>query len=113
VLLGGSDNEIGRESSWTVILGGDNNRIGTNCPSTIILGGTNNLVADNSGFSLAAGRRARVNHIGAFVFADGQNASFASQGANTFNVRAAGGVHCNTDTSLFFGSATRQMLNLY
>ncbi len=112
VLVGGSDNEIGRESSWTVILGGDNNRIGTNCPSTIILGGTNNLVADNAGYSLAAGRRSRVNHMGAFVFADGQNASFASAGENTFNIRAAGGVHLNGDTSQFFGSTTRQMINL-
>lgn len=113
VLVGGSDNEIGRESSWTVILGGDNNRIGTNCPSTIILGGTNNLVADNAGYSLAAGRRSRVNHMGAFVFADSQNASFASAGENTFNIRAEGGVHLSPDTSQFFGNTTRQMLNLW
>lgn len=113
VLVGGSDNEIGRESSWTVILGGDNNRIGTNCPSTIILGGTNNLVADNAGYSLAAGRRSRVNHLGAFVFADGQNASFASAGENTFNIRAAGGIHVSSDTSQYFGSTVRQMLNLW
>ncbi len=113
VLVGGSDNEIGRESSWTVILGGDNNRIGTNCPSTIILGGTNNLVADNAGYSLAAGRRSRVNHMGAFVFADSQNASFASAGENTFNIRVEGGIHVSGDTSQFFGSSVRQMLNLW
>lgn len=113
VLIGGSDNEIGRESSWTVILGGDNNRIGTNSASAIILGGTNNLIADNCAFSLAAGRRSRVNHVGAFVFADSQNASFASAGADTFNIRAQGGIHVNGDTSQFFGSTTRQMLNLY
>jgi hypothetical protein len=113
VLIGGSDNEIGRESSWTAILGGDNNRIGTNCASAVILGGTNNLVADNCGFSLAAGRRCRVNHVGAFVFADSQNASFASQGVNTFNIRAEGGVHLNGDTSQFFGNSVRQMLNLW
>lgn len=113
VLIGGSDNEIGRESSWAVILGGDNNRIGTNCPSTVIAGGTNNLVADNSGYSFAAGRRSRVNHMGAFVWSDSQNASFASSDVNTFNIRAEGGVHLNADTSQFFGSATRQMLNLW
>lgn len=113
VLIGGSDNEIGRESSWAVILGGDNNRIGTNCASAITLGGTNNLVADNCGFSFAAGRRTRVNHVGAFVWADSQNASFASAGVNTFNVRAEGGVHWSADTSLFFGNTTRQMLNLW
>lgn len=113
VLVGGSDNEIGRESSWAVILGGDNNRIGTNCPSAIVVGGTNNLVADNCGFSLAAGRRSRVNHQGAFVFADSQNASFGSAGSDTFNIRASGGIHANADTSMFFGSTTRQMLNLW
>jgi hypothetical protein len=113
VLIGGSDNEIGLESSWTVILGGDNNRIGTNCASAVIAGGTNNMVADNCGFSFAAGRRSRVNHVGAFVWADSQNANFASAGDNTFNVRAEGGVHLNDDTSQFFGSTTRQMINLY
>jgi hypothetical protein len=113
VLIGGSDNEIGRESHWTVILGGDANRIGTNSPNAVILGGTNNLVADNSGYSLAAGRRSRVNHMGAFVFADSQNDSFASSGQNTFNIRAEGGLHLNDDTSQFFGSQVRQMLNLW
>jgi hypothetical protein len=113
ILIGGSDNEIGRESNWAIILGGDNNRIGTNSASAITVGGTNNLVADNCGFSFAAGRRCRVNHVGAFMWADSQNASFASAGVNTFNVRAEGGVHWNEDTSQFFGSSTRQMLNLW
>ncbi len=113
VLIGGSDNEVGYESSWTVILGGDNNRIGTNCLNAVIAGGTNNVVADGCGFSFAAGRRCRVNHVGAFVWADSQNASYASAGVDTFNIRAAGGVHLNTDTSQFFGSTTRQMVNLY
>lgn len=113
VLLGGSDNEIGRESNWAVILGGDNNRIGTNCASAIVVGGTNNLVADNCGLSFAAGRRSRVNHQGAFVWADSQNASFASAGENTFNVRSEGGVHFSGDTSMFFGSSVRQMINLW
>jgi hypothetical protein len=78
-----------------MILGGDNNRIGTNCASAITVGGTNNLVADNCGLSFAAGRRCRVNHVGAFMWADSQNASFSSAGVNTFNVRAEGGVHWN------------------
>jgi hypothetical protein len=113
ILIGGSDNEIGRESNWAMILGGDNNRIGTNCASAITVGGTNNLVADNCGLSFAAGRRCRINHVGAFMWADSQNASFTSAGVNTFNVRAEGGVHWNEDTSQFFGSSTRQMLNLW
>ncbi|HMO65988.1 MAG TPA: tail fiber domain-containing protein, partial [Verrucomicrobiota bacterium] len=60
-----------------------------------------------------AGRRCRVNHRGAFVFSDSQNASFASAGVNTLNVRFAGGFHASGDTSLFFGTTTRQMLNLW
>jgi trimeric autotransporter adhesin len=113
VLIGGSDNEIGFESSWASILGGDNNRIGTNCPSAVIAGGTNNVAANNAGYSFAAGTRCRVNHAGAFVWADSQNASFASQDVDTFNIRAAGGVHLSPNTSQFFGSATRQMVNLW
>ncbi|MBL9126240.1 MAG: tail fiber domain-containing protein [Verrucomicrobiales bacterium] len=113
ILIGGSDNEIGRESNWAMILGGDNNRIGTNSASAITVGGTNNIVADNCGLSFAAGRRCRVNHQGAFMWADSQNASFASAGDNTFNVRAEGGAHWNGDTSMFFGSTTRQMINLW
>ena len=115
ILLGGSDNEIGRGrgSSWAVILGGDNNRIGTNAPNAVIAGGTNNLVADNAGFSFAAGRRCRVNHPGAFVWADSQNASFASAANDSFNIRAQGGVHLSSTTDLNFGATTRQMLNLW
>lgn len=113
ILIGGSDNEINRESNWAIILGGDNNRIGTNCASAIIVGGTNNLVADNCGLSFAAGRRNRVNHVGVFMWSDSQNASFSSAGTDTFNVRAQGGVHWSGDTSQFFGSTTRQMLNLW
>lgn len=115
VLIGGSDNEIGRgrDSSFSVILGGDNNRIGENCAAAVIAGGTNNLIADGAEHSFAAGRRCRVNHMGAWVWADSQNASFPSRGVNTFNIRAEGGIHLNTDTSIFCGNATRQMLNLY
>jgi hypothetical protein len=47
------------------------------------------------------------------VFADSQNASFASAGVNTFNIRAEGGVHLNGETSQFFGNTVRQMLNLW
>ena len=59
-----------------------------------------------------AGKRARVNHKGAFVWADSQNASFASVAVNSFNIRSEGGVHLNDDTSLFCGNVSKQMLNL-
>lgn len=115
IIVGGSDNEIGRgrASSWAIILGGDNNRIGTNSPNSIIAGGTNNIVDDNSGFSFAAGRRTRVNHVGSFIWSDSQNASFATAADNSFNIRSQGGLHLSPQTSLFCGSETRQMLNLF
>lgn len=115
VILGGSDNEIGegQDSSFGVILGGDNNRIGRNSPSAVVAGGTNNIVADNAGFSFAAGRRSRANHPGSFVWADSQNSNFASADVDTFNIRAQGGAHLSSQTSMFFGNNTRQMLNLW
>lgn len=113
VLIGGSDNEIGRNSNWAVILGGDNNRMGTNCNGSFIVGGTNNLMADNAFLSLASGRRCRANHAGVWMWADSQNASFASAGEDTFNIRSQGGIHINGDTSMFFGSSVRQMINLW
>jgi hypothetical protein len=68
---------------------------------------------------------------GTFVWADRQAADFVSTGANQFLVRAQGGMAINTNTpevntaltvagrvsipasTLSFGSATRQMLNLF
>ena len=69
---------------------------------------------------------------GTFVWADGQGVDFVSTGPNQFLIRAQGGVAINTNTpevgaaltvagnavvqspgALSFGSATRQMLNLF
>lgn len=49
-------------------------------------------------YSLAAGRRARAEHIGAFVWADSTNADFATTGTNQFLIRAAGGVGIGTNS---------------
>jgi hypothetical protein len=43
-------------------------------------------------FSLAAGRRAKANHTGSFVWADSTNADFTSTADNQFSIRAANGV---------------------
>lgn len=43
-------------------------------------------------YSFAAGRYARANHDGSFVWADSPGVNFASTGANQFLIRAAGGV---------------------
>lgn len=50
-----------------------------------------------SGFSFAAGRRAKAVYQGDFVWADSTDADFQATGANQFLVRASGGVGINTN----------------
>jgi hypothetical protein len=54
-------------------------------------------------FSLAAGRRAKALHDGAFVWADATDADFGSTAANQLNVRAAGGARIFSDSSATVG----------
>jgi hypothetical protein len=49
-------------------------------------------------YSFAAGRRAKANHDGTFVWGDSQAADFASTGSNQFLIRAQNGVAVNTNT---------------
>jgi trimeric autotransporter adhesin len=115
VILGGYKNGIRANSEYAAVLGGYDNHVGTNSSYSLILGGYSNDIDDNCNYSLAAGRDAQVDHEGAFVWADAQRpyGDFHSAGSNTFNIRAQGGVHLNDDTSQFFGTALRQMLNLW
>lgn len=52
-------------------------------------GGNSNTAAGT--YSFAAGRRAKANHGGAFLFADANDFDFNSAGDNEFAVRATGG----------------------
>jgi len=65
--------------------------------------------------SLAAGNIAQALHDGTFVWADFDPGSnpYASTGTNQFCVRARGGIQVDPQTSIFFGTQTRQMLNLW
>jgi hypothetical protein len=84
-----------------------------------IPGGIQNLA--HGAASFAAGSSAEALHDGSFVWADQQfyatppfnYKEFQSTAANQFNIRASGGVRLNTDTSMYFGNQTRQMLNLW
>jgi len=49
-------------------------------------------------YSFAAGRKAKADHTGAFVWADGADAYFASTGNNQFLIRASGGVGIGTSS---------------
>jgi hypothetical protein len=127
-IAGGVQNNIGTASRQSTVGGGYNNDIGTNSDYSVMGGGYANHIADNSPYAMipggyfnaatnyafAAGRRAKANHTGAFVWADSQSADFASTTDNQFSVRAAGGVRLSEDTpDLSFGSSTRQMIQLY
>ena len=48
-------------------------------------------------YSFAAGRRAKAQHDGAFVWADDQNSDFATNNSRQFLIRAANGVGINTN----------------
>jgi trimeric autotransporter adhesin len=124
---GGEHNTIQYDAGDSTIAGGFYNTIGTNAGTATIGGGGNNRILplgqfgtipggylnSAASFAFAAGFRAKANHPGSFVWADSQNADFSSTANNQFSIRAQGGVRLNTDTSVFFGNQTRQMLNLW
>ncbi|HEX5219292.1 MAG TPA: tail fiber domain-containing protein [Verrucomicrobiae bacterium] len=104
-LGGGLSNYISAFSSYNTIAGGRNNFVGTNCSSNFIgggaynsisndafystiAGGSSNTVGYNASYAFAAGHRAKANHAGTFVWADSQDADFASSGTNQFLIRA-------------------------
>jgi trimeric autotransporter adhesin len=92
---GGGNNAAGTKS--TIAGGGLNSAIGA---FATVAGGESNLAGGD--YSFAAGRRARGNYNGAFMWADSTNLDFKVAGSevsggwanavNTFNVRATGGV---------------------
>jgi hypothetical protein len=68
--------------------GGSQNTIQPNAAYATIPGGLLNSATNHA---FAAGRRAKANHTGAFVWADSEDADFASQWNDQFRVRAEGG----------------------
>jgi hypothetical protein len=112
---GGSSNCAGGYASWA---GGEGAKV---LPSAAAGGSCSGLPAAPP-----------WGHEGTFVWADRQGSPFVSTGVNQFLVRAGGGMAINTNTpaagnaltvagsatiqspgTLSFGSATRQMLNLF
>lgn len=111
-IAGGQANSIGTNADFATIAGGSGNQIGTSSSAGVISGGNANNVAANSiyatipggqantatNYAFAAGRRAKANHQGAFVWADSTDADFASTATNQLLLRAGGGVGINTTT---------------
>jgi hypothetical protein len=104
VIVGGLYNLLGTNAPLSTIAGGMSNTISANTANGTIGGGGLNTVGGTNGtvpggrnnsaagnYSFAAGQQAQALHQGAFVWADSQNASFASTANDQFNVRAQGG----------------------
>ncbi|MBK9138952.1 MAG: tail fiber domain-containing protein [Verrucomicrobia bacterium] len=90
---GGADNTIETSADFATIGGGSFNAIQPNADFATIPGGYENSATN---YALAAGRRAKAHHTGAFVWADSTDADFASTRNNQFNLRATGGVRVDT-----------------
>ncbi len=104
IIVGGSTNITSNNSQYSTIIGGYNNQT-TNAYSPSISGGGNNQATGSyssvpggdsnkaaGSYSFAAGRQAKANHQGSFVWADSTGADYNSNGVNSFNIRANGGV---------------------
>lgn len=90
---GTADGQNFANGAASAVVGGMGNLAGGNYSA--IPGGSNNVAAGQ--FSFAAGQQAQANHQGAFVWADSQNAAFASSANDQFLIRAQGGVGIGTN----------------
>ena len=109
-ISGGLGNQIGVNSVYATIGGGSGNSA-QGSDATIGGGEQNNasgfaatvsggyLNAAVGNYSFAAGRQAKANHQGAFVWADGTAADFASLRTDQFRVRANGGVRLDVNSN--------------
>ena len=93
-IAGGSRNTANAYAA--AVCGGSDNTAGGSYAT--VPGGGNNSAAAN--FSLAAGRQAKADHPGAFVWADSTAADFHSTANDQFAVRANGGVVFSTGSAL-------------
>ncbi|MFN0205606.1 MAG: DNRLRE domain-containing protein [Planctomycetota bacterium] len=96
-ILGGIANAASHFN--TSIIGGSNNV--ASAVGAAVLGGYNNTAAGQ--YSVAAGRRAKANHDGSFVWGDSSDADVVSSAANELTFRASGGARIFTNTALNAG----------
>ena len=96
VIVGGVGNSIQPNANDAAIGGGYANTVQNGALAAVIPGGSNNVAGGN--YSFAAGQQAQALHQGAFVWADSQDASFASTTNDQFLIRAGGGVGIGTAT---------------
>lgn len=87
---GGQDNRV--EAAYATVGGGNTNKA-TDTAATVP-GGERNTAGGE--YSLAAGRRAKADFGGNFVWADSTDSDFRSSGADQFLVQAGGGAGIGT-----------------
>ena len=98
----GEDSTVGGGSydaatgSWATVGGGHNNLASGD--SSTVPGGTRNVAQGD--YSFAAGRRAKAQNQGCFVWADSTDADLNCTNTNRFLTRAAGGYKLFTDSSM-------------
>jgi len=85
---------------YAAIGGGNANTASGN--NAAVPGGRDNTAQGN--LSFAAGRRAKANHIGAFVWGDSFNVDKTSSAADEFNVYASGGTRIYTNGAATLGA---------
>ena len=98
---GGTGNQAGDNAGTTsdrpyATVGGGSGNAASGLYATVPGGRQNTAQGD---YSFAAGRRAKANHQGAFVWADSTDADLASTADNQFAVRATGGVSLTTGSN--------------
>lgn len=91
---GGYNNAV---SSFVATVGGGTQNSANGSYATVPGGLSNSATMS---YTLAAGRRAKANHDGAFVWADSTDANFASTANNQFLIRAGGGMGVGTNNTL-------------
>jgi len=82
-------------NGWAATIGGGRSNLVTGSFSTVPGGEENEA---NGKWSFAAGRRAKADHKGAFVWADGTEDEFPTTADNQFLIEAAGGVGIGMNT---------------
>jgi trimeric autotransporter adhesin len=92
--VGGGYNNTASGSSATVGGGQDNTASGL---TATVGGGFDNTASGD--YSFAAGQFAHAVHTGAFVWADSQSGTYASDRNNEFKIRAGGGVQMDVSGS--------------
>jgi len=89
-------------SGYHATVGGGQRNVASGRGATVPGGHGNAAAGDHS---LAAGRRAKADHAGSFVWGDGFDGDKASSAPDEFNVYASGGVRMFTNSAATTGAA--------